>query len=155
MSCQATCHMKSLTRQTQNIVARNQKHSLAKPQSQRHAHHDNILLHAFKAYKQLRRPRSRQQTGIFSDMAEYNFVSLTGWRLKRGKTTSRDLQNCIVQEILLLGDPVTGNFSPFREVAEKFRFSDQGIRKLWRRFVSCKPIKGNRGSYPKLKDGDI
>ncbi|XP_077989780.1 uncharacterized protein LOC144444237 [Glandiceps talaboti] len=89
-------------------------------------------------------------------MAGYNMINAYGRRLRRGTTTSTELQDLIVQEILLRGgDPVTGDFSFYREVAEKFRFSDRGIRKIWERFVSCKPVKGNRGSYPKLKDGDI
>ena len=87
-------------------------------------------------------------------MAEYNLtINEKGRRLGRGKATSPELLNLIVQEILLrVWDPVTGEFSSFREVAEQFRFSDRGIRNIWQRFVSCKPLNGNRGLYPKFKD---
>ena len=85
-------------------------------------------------------------------MAEYNFTNEKGRRLRRGKATTPELLALIVQEILLcVGDPVTGEFSSFREVAEKFRVSDRDIRNIWQRFVSCKPLKGNRGLYPSLK----
>ena len=86
-------------------------------------------------------------------------VNSKGRTLIRGKSIDESLRGSILDSIIAEGgDPASGFFGRYSDVADRFRVSNQFVSKLWQNFCTTGehlPSKKKSGNPSHLKPEDV